>query len=115
MAIDTRVVLAGLRRTLLAWIALAGLVTAPAAETLHEFQHARPASSDTQKKPGTVKPACEICAAFAAMGHALSPRPAFEATRQASQPRIAFTPLSRPAGRRHTYQERAPPSSSPSA
>jgi hypothetical protein len=115
LAIDTRAVLAGLRRTLIAWAALAGLLAAPVAETLHEFTHARPASSDTQKKPGAVKPACEICAAFAAMGHALSTRPTFEVTRQASQPRIAFTPLSRPTGQRHTYRERAPPHPSPSA
>lgn|GEM_PF-2359991 len=115
MTIDTRAVLAGMRRTLIAWAALAGLLAAPVAETLHEFQHERSASSDTQKKPGSVKPACEICAAFAAMGHALAPRPAFEATRQASQARIAFAPLGQPGGRRHTYRERAPPRPSPSA
>jgi hypothetical protein len=104
-----------LRRTLIAWAALLGLLVAPVAETVHEFTHARPAQGDAQKKHGGVKPACEICAAFAAMGHALWTRPTFEATRQASQPVAAFTPFVRPAGRRHTYQERAPPSSSPSA
>jgi len=104
-----------MRRTLIAWAALAGLLAAPVAETLHEFQHLRPARDDAQKKQGTVKPACEVCAAYAALGHALSARHAYEATRQASRPATAFTPLAPPAERLHAYQERAPPHPSPSA
>jgi hypothetical protein len=99
----------GLRRTLIAWAALLGVLAAPVAETVHQFTHLRAAESTAQGKKGGDGAACETCAAYAAMGHALSPWPWLEATPQASEPVPGFTPHARPAARRLSYRQRAPP------
>lgn len=106
----------GLRRTLIAWAALAGLLAAPIAETVHEFQHLASVQSDAQgKRSGGVKPACEICAAYSAMGHALWTPPLIVLDEHGAPRRLTVHVRGRPAAPSHAYQERAPPSSSPSA
>jgi len=105
-----------IKRTLVAWAALAGLLAAPVAETVHEFQHLSQAQSGAKsKQTGGVKPACETCAAYAAMGHALWTPPAFQAQRQSAPARFVLSAPGISAERAHAYQERAPPTSSPSA
>ena len=105
-----------IRRTLVAWVALAGLLAGPIAETVHEFQHLAPVQNDAQgKRSGGVKPACETCAAYSAMGHALWTPPLIVLDERGAPRRAAVPVRSRPAAPSRAYQERAPPSSSPSA
>jgi hypothetical protein len=101
----------GLRRTLILWIAVLGVLSAPVAETVHEFTHLRAAHS----KQGMVRAACATCAAYAAMGHALTRWPLLEPAPQASEPGDGFTPHAAPRVRPFFYLQRAPPLPSPSA
>jgi len=105
-----------IRRTLVAWAALAGLLAAPVAETVHEFQHLPQSTRDADsKRTGGVKPACEICAAYAAMGHALRAPPTLQPAVHGAPPNIYLVARGRPAERAFAYQQRAPPYSPPSA
>jgi hypothetical protein len=105
-----------IRRTLVAWAALAGLLAAPVAETVHEFQHLAPVRSDSQSKgAGGVKPACEICAAYSAMGHALWTPPLLLLQDPGAPQRVVLRERGRTVAPAYAYQERAPPPSSPSA
>ncbi|HUJ87496.1 MAG TPA: hypothetical protein VLX30_11660 [Burkholderiales bacterium] len=66
--------LSGLRRTLILWAA--------------------------QSKPGLVRAACETCATYAAMGHALASWPLLAPTPQVGRLIACFAPHARPASRR---------------
>ena len=105
-----------IRRTLVAWVALAGLLAGPVAETAHEFQHLASVQSDAQgKRSGGVKPACETCATYSAMGHALWTPPLIVPDQQGAPRRVTIPARGRSAAPSLAYQERAPPFSSPSA
>ena len=105
-----------IRRTLVAWAALAGLLAAPVAETVHEFQHLPQSTRDADsKRTGGVKPACEICAAYSAMGHALWTPPLILLQDPRAPQRADLPERGRTVAPAYAYQERAPPSSPPSA
>jgi len=99
-----------MRRALLvlAWL---GLALAPVASFSHELSHAF-GDRASHKLPDRGKTACELCAAYAGVGHALASCPAFE-------PPVGVAPLSFPvspattvAARFAAYQPRAPPTAS---
>jgi len=116
MSKPQRGLLSTVRRTLVAWAALAGLLAAPVAETVHEFQHLAPVRSDSQSKgAGGVKPACETCAAYSAMGHALWTPPLLLLRDPGAPQRVVLRERGRTVAPACAYQERAPPPSSPSA
>jgi hypothetical protein len=105
----TRILLA-MRRALVA-LALLGLALAPVASFSHELSHAfgDPAS---HKLPDRGKTACELCAAYAGIGHALASCPALELPIGVAPRSFPATPETTAAARIAAYHPRAPPTAS---
>lgn len=105
----TRILLA-IRRALVV-LALLGLALAPVASFSHELSHAfgDPAS---HKLPDRGKTACELCAAYAGIGHALASCPALELPVGVAPLSFPAIPATTVAARIAAYHPRAPPTAS---
>jgi hypothetical protein len=106
---------ANLRRALMALAVIGSLLTVPIAATTHALGHLRGDDADPFKQKGEARPACEVCAAYAGLSHALAHEPPAAVPAPPAAPDVrAFAP--RPDGARfHLYFERAPPHSPASA
>lgn len=101
-------------RALLALSVIGALLSAPIAATAHELGHLKNGASELFPQQGELAQACDVCAAYGGLGHALACQPAavpaaplvaLDARRLGLRPDCGRFPL---------YLERAPPRSSAS-
>jgi hypothetical protein len=99
------------RQLLLACVALFALFTAPVAATLHELQHLSPDPSSLDQKQHESKSSCELCSAYAQLGHALSAAGAADFAAAAIADGFVPRNGSVVPPVHFAYRERAPPAS----
>jgi hypothetical protein len=103
-------VLNPIRRALVV-LALLGLVLSPVASLSHGLTHL-PQHGGEHKLPGGDKGACELCLAFAGVGHAAAPSLSLDLpTPTVAGPSLVLPSL-RIAASIKAYRQRAPPSAS---
>ena len=99
------------RHLLLVWAALFALFAAPVAATVHELQHVGPVSKGLDKKQSEGKGVCELCSAYASLGHALSAAGAAHPSPDSIATEFLHWNGSVVPPHHFPYRERAPPSS----
>ena len=99
------------RQLLLVWAALFALFAAPVAATLHELKHLSAPSSGLDKKQSDGKGRCEVCSAYASLGHALSSAGATDLSPDSIATEFLHWNGSVAPPVHFPYRERAPPSS----
>jgi hypothetical protein len=103
-------VLNPIRRALVI-LALLGLVLSPVASLAHGLTHL-PRHGGEHKLPGGDKGVCELCVAFAGVGHAAAPSLSLDLpTSAVAGPSFVLPPI-RIAASVKAYRQRAPPSAS---
>lgn len=103
-------VLPAMRRALVV-LALLGLALAPVASLSHQLSHEFGARA-SDKLPDSGKTACELCAAYAGVGHALAPCTGLELPVGIAALSFPATPATTVATRIAAYRQRAPPDAS---